>query len=679
MGRRLVGVAGALAIAAAVVVGTGGRAWADQTLGTGQVLRLSDNVPLTSPADGRLNGYGFASRVAGIGFVHTEALPTQTVTAAPGDQLAVIDLRISAYDEPYLDPGTLDGPFATFTVVAGSTRTPLPIDAGPSNVTPGTDVYAVAVPVGAPVYLQASRAGFTQTLDLRTGRRVGMSPDVLYRDPAQPWLETSVGTTQTLDATESPGGTGVAFDVTVANVYLTYFPPDPSLRPPVLDTGWLILDATTAALTPGGDPLPNLQAKPLPAAALHLVLAGGTQVPAAHVDQLGEQGLLGGIFYFSVPADLTKAQLVVEPGVNVAATDNASPVDLAFTQPATFDLSLPSEAPASPPLVAPGVVPAAAVDHPRFPWAEIAVLVALALIAGAVCIVSLRRWRDPGLAALPVVHTQAALMAGAGPPALSASPRGLGPGPPVIDASAEPAADAPAPPAGTRLVVSVLGPLVVEGLTRTVRRKPVTRLLVCLALNIDRAMPSDTLRYLLATGEDAEPSESTLYNYAHHLRQALPEGILPANNPGGYRLGPGVEVDWAIFEGLVARAAAEPAEMPRLVTTALSLVRGQPLAQMSWAGIEDRVNEMVATIERVAHDAATAALAARDARAADWAISRGLLASPGSPGLLEDRMVAAAAGSGYGVERAWADAQRILGPDAAWLEPAYRSLRGSSV
>ncbi|MGH9076355.1 MAG: hypothetical protein ACRDY0_02685 [Acidimicrobiales bacterium] len=87
---------------------------------------------------------------------------------------------------------------ATFTV--SGTVEPV---GWPSNPLGNTDdvTWALAVPVGAPVSLSVARHDFTQTLDLRAGRRTTPSPAVLYRPGADPDLAVTPTGTQDLIAT----------------------------------------------------------------------------------------------------------------------------------------------------------------------------------------------------------------------------------------------------------------------------------------------------------------------------------------------------------------------------------------------------------------------------------------------------------------------------------------------
>lgn len=79
-------------------------------------------------------------------------------------------------------------------------------------------------------------------------------------------------------------------------------------------------------------------------------------------------------------------------------------------------------------------------------------------------------------------------------------------------------------------------------------------------------------------------------------------------------------------------------------------------------------------IENLAAATARAALEQRDARSAEAAIASGTKAVEQSPVLWELRLVAAAGGSGFGLERAWRACQEVLGEDALLLATSYRKL-----
>ena len=669
-------------VAAAGVGVVPGPAGADQTVSAGSVVTLADKpngVPYFP--DGRLYGYGFTGGVIGAAFSPVENDPNGSgvLTAAAGAELAVIRLELDVHD---ISVSWLhkDNVTPTVTLIAGSARVPLPTRGGETDL-------AVGVPKGAPVSVEIAADGFVQSLDLRTGRHLTPMPPALYRSADKLFTTVPANTTQTLNATD-PTGAAVPFQVTLKNELFSFFPPAVDPTPPDPAKAYLLveLDGYGPEKLPNGDTITQIAA--LPAAKMRLDLPDGTNVTARHVDAVETNSLFPGIYYFPVPARFAHGRLGITPADTFeAATSNLSAsgtgaTKITFTSTASFDVALPAETPATPPATSIPATPAAALRKHHSSGPAVWVLVALVLVAlaGIAAVVRRRRW---GLPVVPVTHTQAALLAGPGPrPLRSASPGlELPAGATVIDATARPTPPTPDPSAAgdPLLVLSILGPLRVEGLRKPIRRKPVMRLLMLLAINADRALSSDQLRFALATSDDQEPAENTVHNYAFHLRQALPDGLLPANQPGGYRLGPRFELDWAIFQSLVAQAAANPLDRPRLLALALGMIRGEPLADVTWPGIEPDVRRIVTTIETVARDAAAEALGVGEARAAETAIVQGLLASPGCPGLWEDRLLAAAAGSGYGLDRAWADAQQALAGDAALIEATYRRLRGALV
>jgi hypothetical protein len=675
------GVAALLVMTSALCLAATTPAAADEVVATGSVVTLSQTAAVAPFPDGRLNGYGFAGRVVGAIFVGSEDDQTAgLISAAPGDQLVVFRLTLTAVNEeamPFLPD--IDQGQPTAALVVNGTQVPLPLNFG---LVADVDVsWAVGIPKGAAVDLVLSREGFTQILDLRSGRPVGSHPAALYRDPSQPDLDVPQSSSAALTAT-SPGGT-FSDQVQLTNAALSFFPPGSTGPPADLTRGALLV-----SLQDQGDQASGITVNtPLPTTAVQLQLPGGPLLTSSRYDPgaalgIGASGMLDGEWWFSVPAGFTTGQVVIAPTQVTGSDANANPLTLTFTDKATLAVSLPAAQPAAtPPAAAPG-----ATATPRkaastsIPWVAWVLLGIAALCLLAIAVIVWRR-RQVVVGVLPVLHTQQALLAAAGlalPPtaraALGTAPLGLPPGT-VIDPAANGNGAGPRQPA---LAVFILGLLVVEGLRHPIRRKAVSRLLVLLALTLDRAVTADQLRFGLAADDEREPSEATLYNYLSHLRKSLPEGLLPPNQPGGYRL-TRVELDWALFEGLTTKARTNQAEAPQLLSAALMMVRGQPLAGASWAGVDDQLRHVTAAVEAAAHQAAGLYLAAGNARQAEWAIGQGLLASPGCVGLWEDRLLGAAAGSGYGLDRAWADANQVLGGDAALLAPTYRRLREALV
>ena len=335
---------------------------------------------------------------------------------------------------------------------------------------------------------------------------------------------------------------------------------------------------------------------------------------------------------------------------------------------------------ASPPMTAPGHRTAKSASD----WAVIvaSVLGGLVLVlAGAVL---LTRRRRIGLAAHPVVWPPrnlgpggARLMQAATARALPRSVSGPVATPatgvqPHVETSPDRGDDAsPSIPA---LVVRLLGPVEIDGLVSPIRSEPVLRLLVVLLISADRPMSVDELAMVVSMRSTRDPKTPSLQSYASRLRASLPPRLLPDATQGGYRLDhSAIRLDWVAL----ATLAAEPAGLPgwtERAAAALELVRGVPLDGRRWEGIEPFARAMQAQIDRLAHGLAAHLLAANDPAGAELAISQGLTGVPLSVGLWEQRLHAAAGGSGYGLERAWSDAQAILGPDCGLLADTYRQL-----
>jgi DNA-binding SARP family transcriptional activator len=93
-------------------------------------------------------------------------------------------------------------------------------------------------------------------------------------------------------------------------------------------------------------------------------------------------------------------------------------------------------------------------------------------------------------------------------------------------------------------VIRVLGPLQVEGLRTTVRRRALTRLLVALTVT-GRPVGVEELRDLIALDPDKPVGVSDVHSFASKLRAHLPAGVLPPIPAGttGYQLTPDVQVD----------------------------------------------------------------------------------------------------------------------------------------
>lgn len=717
-----------LAILSAVTLTLAAALPASAQTSTPEVLETDQAATLTTagvaqmvPRDGRLAGYGFEVAVTGVAFTDQAGAPqSQSVQPAPGDELAVVSVSETDPDTT-IQTSTLAYDTNTppaFSMQVGQQTVSLPaFPFGSGNV-----VWAVAIPKGSPATLVATLDNFSQSFDLRRGARTDPAPLALYRDPTKPFV------TENLSATTQLTGTGSLADpVTVpvepVSAELEYFQPNlDSLQPvPAPDQAWLVIDMNDGdAHNVASDAAGHLIEfnETLGGNSVVLQTPSGT-IESTSVDQADSQGGLFPPYYaFQVPATFTSGTVVIKAAGTIPAGDQTSenlaasptPVTLTFTQNPSIAINLPPVPPSAPPgylTSAPKTQHAAGTHTVRrthntggsFPfWVVILAAIVILGVAGP-----LIRRRRGTLRVLPVTRAARALLAGtsvalmpahAQPPVTEPLALGPSPTPPDEDAAggvlveeAPPAAAATAAPIaapathdlaeGVALVVSVLGRLQVQGLRRPVRRKDVTRVLAALAIE-DPPVTVQQLRDLCAVDPDKPPSSETIHSLVSMLRGSLPEGLLPTIREGdiGYQWAGSVDVDWSVFRTLAERATATTGtEKVDLGLKALSLIRGRPLDHGSWESILPALRRIETTIENLAADTARAAVSARDARSAEAAVAKGMLAIPDSLVLWDSRLVAAAAGSGFGLERAWSEANKTLGGDANQLEPLYRRLQ----
>lgn len=699
-----------------------------QVLTVGQVQQLTDpGVALRTFGDPRLNTYGAASVVAGVAFTEQAGVGTEAVTAAAGAQIVVFHLVIRLPSEDLgADPATT----LEASVVADGTTVKLDVQFGPDGT---NDTYwAVAVPTGAPTSLVLSCAGLTQTFDLRAGHRVGPQPVALYRDASQPEVTVAPISKSTLTAALADHRQA-ELSYGLSEVTLSYWLPGATDTAAAPDQAFLTLYFDPAYASVPADQT-NVTPATLPGSAVHVVLPDGTTLPTTHTfDHTYDQDLLSGDYYAVVPADISSVKVRVTPPPSISASlsnpggfGDGGTTTMTLAPPPELTVDFPPPA-AFGPLPAQGrtpaaTTPAAASSAGRSHGGSSgggavtgAVIAALALVMAGVAAVLLRRrrqdlvvaaralrWPPPGLtpaAAAVLASTGRRALPAAATPLDDADARDLtgdptgtdGPAPDGTAARPSPEAASMFAPLGSgpdpvgaatagtdrpALVIRLLGPPEIEGLRRPIRRRSVLRLLVCLAVSTDRSLSADELAMAISDHPEREPKPQSVHSYASILRQALPPGVLPDAGPAGYRLDPAaVVVDWVAVTAAEALPPGAPDRDER-ARAALELVRGQPLAATSWEGIEPAVRVMQVTVERLARAVAAGRLGAGDPSGAEWAAARGLAAAPGSVGLWQDRLEAAGAGSGYGLERAWADARSALGADAGLLAARYQQLRG---
>ena len=164
-------------------------------VGAGGVVTLPyyAQVPSQARRVASLAGVGFVEPDIRAGFAATFPTSEGLLRAAPGDELAFVSAEAYSFSPPFgqtglhygppnmiLDPigRPVAAPLTSSEMVSGVAGS-MYQDSGVHYV----GRWVIEVPRGAALRLSASRAGFTQTVDLRSGEHVGPAPEVLYRAP----------------------------------------------------------------------------------------------------------------------------------------------------------------------------------------------------------------------------------------------------------------------------------------------------------------------------------------------------------------------------------------------------------------------------------------------------------------------------------------------------------------
>ncbi len=287
------------------------------------------------------------------------------------------------------------------------------------------------------------------------------------------------------------------------------------------------------------------------------------------------------------------------------------------------------------------------------------------------------------------------------PPAVPAAPPSAVPIVPVMPArpvvrlaeasgscDVEPVAE-PAPAVWSGPAVLVLGPVVTVGWVKAPDRRVLVELAAFLVTHQERRVTVADLREAVwpanPSRPDVEVKAETVVQQMSRLRRCLGAEHFPdGSGKTGWKLASSVSSDWFRFQALAEAARhAEGDRRSEIRREALALVRGRPFAGVgdgtySWVWDQMLVSEMEAAIVSLAHSVAEDYLAVGQARLAEWAARRGLLAVPADEQLLADRMTAALADGGPGgLERAWRDARATLGTQATDgpLAGVYEQLR----
>lgn len=291
--------------------------------------------PLADPPDGRLRGYGFSVVISQIGDASEVEYGLFSDHAPAGYKIVVFKID-------YQDQGTRDyDRDVKGTVIVDGSR--LPVDYI-------TGVIAACIPAGAKqVLFELASAGVAQTFSITEGKRVGPQPEILYRDAAWPDVVTDLTADRVVKARDDKATAPVT--IALKRVRLSWFSPgravtgestDTITTPSSPDKAYLIVEGEGYSQTPDDPSTPIFKGfEAVGPSDVHLRLPDGTTVSARHAGET--KGLLGGAYYFEVPATLGSATLVVGPA-SVPAQRRVEEADTPTTarlEAASFKLALP--------------------------------------------------------------------------------------------------------------------------------------------------------------------------------------------------------------------------------------------------------------------------------------------------------------------------------------------------
>ena len=296
-------------------------AGASTVVGAGTIRTVATpGIALHVPADGRINGNGFAIDITGYRFAYQVGYGSAAKNAASGQALLVFAL-------------TGSGTNAMGNLEVDGQGEPLPS----SRPTVSKPAYFLAsVPEDAKdVALEISANGFSQTFSFTKGHREGVQPAVLYRGPDQWDQVDSIGQVSYVATPDKvDGDTDSRIEATLTSATLTYFLPSTGATPASPAKAWVVLS---------GSALPNLAPDPggvaenginylqtLPGSDLTLTLPGQAPMPAmlsgqgGPDDESGQEagwGLFGGDYYWQVPAGIVAATLKLNLPAHLLAED----------------------------------------------------------------------------------------------------------------------------------------------------------------------------------------------------------------------------------------------------------------------------------------------------------------------------------------------------------------------
>jgi hypothetical protein len=288
--------------------------------------------------------------------------------AGSGHRLVAFTVSVT---QPTDDSGLLNSPtgvsaalkVATASAAVSMTKINQQIAGGTSGSsdTTGTDSFVASVPAAThDVALALSQAGFTQSLDLWTLRRVPPSPTVLYRAPTSSTVTGTVSGPFHLSLTNPADGFSSTDNAQVSSATLSYFAPGQSPQTPKSrDQAYLILGLQSSYPDiPYGQPNSGhffSSFNPMAGTELTFTPSGGSPVDGLSNSSVfsstnaasDDDGLFDAVYFFTVPATTTGGTLTVNTGQQVGSeytgftgTGNSTIVNL--TASATATLSFPA-------------------------------------------------------------------------------------------------------------------------------------------------------------------------------------------------------------------------------------------------------------------------------------------------------------------------------------------------
>jgi hypothetical protein len=531
----------------------------------------------------------------------------------------------------------------------------------------GTESYVASVPnTTHDVELSMTDTGYTQSLSLWSLTRAPGAPAVLYDDPTSSSVTEQLGITKPVSLRE-PSGTTHPVDVFVASAMLAAFKPASTDVTAPQGHAYLVLamaaNSTNAELN-ASNYLLNIT--PLPGSAVTFTSATGRRYVAtrSNVTQpdlsTSDDGMLDATYSFLVPSNTRRGAVSIAPATTSGYTydsylHSGAPETLGVSGPVRFSVSFPKPPSLQPqpkppwfdqPLPPTGLPSESSSSSSGFPVG--AAVVVLVLLVGAILLIRRR------------------LGAGVAPQPVAPSPR------PAPEHS--PSIPTRAPAMGshddTTLEVDFMGPVQVTPVAEPLAEFG-RAFVPYLAVHDDRSRTVDDTQTALwpTMSTEADITRKTFTNHVTAVRRAVGSRHLPDNvQRNGYRL-EHATTDWHRFRALAAQAErATGMQRHQLLVAALQLVRGVPFESelsrwFQWADSEGLRTAIIKAVVNVAVDAHADRVQADDLNCAEWALRRGLLASPFELTLwacLAD--VIQARDDPGDVDRFWRDATAALDP-----------------